>query len=86
MGKSEQASDPISMLDSLINKYYAKLYEDETFVPKIGEFIKMIEAKRKYAPVDGDQKEFWNMLEEIRKKKMGKKRAPSRSKKKAVKG
>jgi len=39
---------------------------------KLGDFIKMIEMRRKLAPSDTEQKKFWNMLEKIRQETLSK--------------
>jgi hypothetical protein len=34
---------------------------------KMGDFIKMIEFRRKLAPAESEQKKFWAMLDKVRK-------------------
>lgn len=58
--------DDLSMLDDLIRRYYRELLKSVKEHVKLGDFIKMIELRRKLAPGDADQKEFWRMLEQIR--------------------
>jgi hypothetical protein len=58
--------DDLAMLDDLIRRYYRELLKSVKEHAKLGDFIKMIELRRKLAPGDADQKEFWRMLEQIR--------------------
>lgn len=86
-GKKQESEHPqdIKMLDVLIDKYYDLLKDLNEKNPKIGDFIKMIEARRKLAPVDAEQKKFWSMLEEIRKEKLDKNKSRKVKKRKAAK-
>jgi len=63
---SNKFPDNLSMLDDLIGRYYRKLLRSIEENVKLGDFIKMIELRRKLAPSDSEQKQFWGMLEEIR--------------------
>ena len=56
----------LSMLDDLIKRCYRELLKSMKENPKLGDFIKMIELRRKLAPDDSEQKRFWKMLEKIR--------------------
>ena len=62
------------ILDDFIGQYYRglldRLNEDPTNY-KLGEFLKMIELRRKLNPDDAAQKQFWNMLERIRQERLG---------------
>ena len=56
----------LSTLDDLIKLYYSKLLKDIEKNAKLGDFLKMIELRRKLAPDDSEQKRFWKMLAKIR--------------------
>jgi hypothetical protein len=62
------------ILDDFIGQYYRglldRLNEDPTNY-KLGEFLKMIELRRKLNPDDAAQKQFWSMLERIRQERLG---------------
>ena len=60
----------LSMLDDLIRRCYRELKNIIEQNPKLGDFIKMIELRRKLAPSDADQQEFWRMLEQIRQEEL----------------
>ncbi len=62
--------DDLSMLDDLIRRCYRELKNIIEQNPKLGDFIKMIELRRKLAPSDADQLEFWRMLEQIRQEEL----------------
>jgi hypothetical protein len=77
--------DDLSMLDELIRRCYRELKNIIEQNPKLGDFIKMIELRRKLAPSDADQKEFWRMLEQIRQEELQTNNVKSpRKKKKAA--
>ncbi|MCK4632642.1 MAG: hypothetical protein KAT79_05190 [candidate division Zixibacteria bacterium] len=57
--------DDLALLDDLIGKCYSELVKSITKTAKLGDFIKMIELRRKLAPAESDQKKFWNMLARI---------------------
>ncbi len=80
--EGEESLSSLQMLDKLINKYYETLENDNQTDIKIGDFLKMIEVRRKLAPVDADQREFWNMLEKVRKEAMNDKKKRTTRKKK----
>jgi hypothetical protein len=88
--KSSQAIPEASgILDDFIGQYYRglldRLNEDPTNY-KLGEFLKMIELRRKLNPDDAAQKQFWNMLEKIRQEKLGRPVRKSRSARSVRKG
>ena len=62
--------DDLKMLDELIRCSHQKLLESLEKHVKLGDFIKMIELRRKLAPGDSDQKQFWRMLERIRQEEL----------------
>ena len=55
------------MLDNLIGTSYRQLLNETKANAKLGDLLKMIELRRKLTPSDSAQKEFWQMLERIRK-------------------
>jgi hypothetical protein len=59
--------DNLQMLDKLIERYFAELMKTKKVNAKLGDLIKMIDLRRKLAPDDADQKQFWRMLDKIRK-------------------
>jgi hypothetical protein len=61
-----QPESCMNMLDQLIKEHYNELKKQVGQEARIGDFIKMIELRRKLAPADVDQREFWSMLEKIR--------------------
>lgn len=72
------------LLLDLIYKYYQKHCEklNENDDIKIGDLLKMIELHRKIQPADSSHKQFWKMIDRIRKENESK---PVKSKKKKVK-
>jgi hypothetical protein len=63
--------EDLTMLDDLIRSYYSELLKTVEGNAKLGDFIKMIELRRKLAPADSDQKRFWRMLEKVRRETLG---------------
>jgi hypothetical protein len=61
-----QPESSLDMLDQLIEEHYNGLKGKIGQSAKIGDFIKMIDLRRKLAPADVDHREFWSMLEKIR--------------------
>jgi hypothetical protein len=59
------------MLDDLIRRCYGELLKSIQEKAKLGDFLKMVELRRKLAPGDSDQKQFWKMLEKIRRETLG---------------
>lgn len=59
------------MLDDLIRRCYGELLKSIEEHAKLGDFLKMVELRRKLAPGDSDQKQFWKMLEKIRRETLG---------------
>lgn len=67
-GKSP-ANEPqtdLHLLDDLLREVYQRLTDGKMESPKIGDFIKMIELRRKLTPQDATQKELWAALEKVR--------------------
>jgi hypothetical protein len=75
------------MLDDLIRRCYRELLKSIEEDAKLGDFLKMIELRRKLAPGDSDQKRFWKMLEKIRRETLGhdKVKRPASKKQQAAK-
>lgn len=72
-GKEEKPvpDDPLAMLDSLIGMAYKALSEhDKEINVTLGDFLKMLELRNKVAPVGSGQKEFWKLIERIRRQAM----------------
>jgi hypothetical protein len=63
---SNKFPDNLAMLDDLIRRCYRELLKSIEKHAKLGDFLKMVELRRKLAPGDSDQKQFWKMLEKIR--------------------
>ena len=63
---TKKLPENLSMLDDLIRRCYSELLKSIKENAKLGDFIKMIELRRKLAPGDSNQREFWKMLETIR--------------------
>ena len=86
MAKKQTLPPPdenLKLLDGLIGKCYRQLETKFDKNAKIGDFIKMVEFRRKLIPGDADQRKFWSMLDDIRKESMGdEKKKPGRKKKK----
>ncbi|MFZ1684008.1 MAG: hypothetical protein WAU88_07725 [Candidatus Zixiibacteriota bacterium] len=57
----------VGVLDNLIGTCYRQLIKENKANAKLGDLLKMIELRRKLTPSDSAQKEFWQMLEQIRK-------------------
>lgn len=69
----ETPSDEIMFLEDLISEHYKKLLQrikDGENI-KLGDWLKMIELKRKLTPADAEQKKFWEKLDKIRKEELG---------------
>ena len=79
--------DDLVLLDDLIGKCYSELVKSITENAKLGDFLKMIELRRKLAPAESDQKKFWTMLDRIRRDTIsdGKKGTAKRSRKSKAK-
>ena len=59
-------SGGLDLLDQLISKCYEGLEKQQKEAPKLGDFLKMIELRRKLTPHDESQKDLWQMLEKVR--------------------
>ncbi|MFH1374626.1 MAG: hypothetical protein ABII79_12600 [bacterium] len=83
---STKCSDDLVLLDDLIRKYHKELRKTVKEHAKLGDFIKMIELKHKLAPGNTDQKQFWRMLEKIRREALKQEAAESPPPKKRMDG
>jgi hypothetical protein len=61
----------IALMDDLIRKCYQELLKSVTKNVKIGDFMKMIEFRRRLAPADSAQTKFWAMLDKVRRDALG---------------
>ncbi len=80
----EDFSEAIALLDDLIVRYYRQIRNNMDENPKLGDFLKMIELRRKVSPSNAEQRKFWQMLDEIRKEELGPKPVKARKTKKRV--
>ncbi len=78
--------DTLVMLDDLIRRYYGGLLQTIDENPKIGDFIKMVELRRKLTPAGADQARFWKALEAIRLRRLGGENAKAADKPTASQG
>jgi len=67
----------LEKLDDLIQKYYGELSKVTAQNAKLEGLLKMIELRHKLAPSEADQREFWQMLENIRKEALSEVRSDS---------
>lgn len=62
--------DGLDLLDDLIAEYYLILKDKVDFDAKLGDFLKMLELRRKLAPENLEKKELWDLLRKIRDESM----------------
>ena len=74
---SDLHADLAAKLTKLINKYYKHILANVKDHAKLGDLLKMIELKLKLLPDNSDQKQFWKMMQEIRREKLPAKRTPT---------
>jgi hypothetical protein len=67
----EGLPEDIALMDELIRRYYKELLKSVKENVKMGDFIKMIEFRRKLAPAESSQKKFWAMLDKVRRETLG---------------
>lgn len=70
--KSDEKPRDVQILDELIERFYGELENQKIREVKIGDLLKMIETRRKLTPQGGDQKEFWKMIDNIRRESLEK--------------
>lgn len=56
----------LDLLDDLILKCYKAMRDQSKINAKLGDFLKMIELRRKLAPKNQEKQELWNLLRKIR--------------------
>lgn len=56
----------LAQLDQLIVKYGQLLQKQMTEDVKLGDFLKMIELRRKLSKTDAEIKDFWSLIEGVR--------------------
>lgn len=64
------ADDGLKLLDELIGKYYKTLIDRANDDAKLGDFLKMVELRRKLTPENLEKKELWDLLQKIRREAM----------------
>jgi hypothetical protein len=64
------AESGLKLLDDLIVKYGDVLMKKSDDDAKLGDFLKMIELRRKLTPENLEKKELWNLLKKIRNESM----------------
>jgi hypothetical protein len=69
-GDDHQIVDDVTKLAMLIDQFYAHIKENIGDFAKVGDLLKMIELKNKLLPDNSNQKEFWKMMEQIRRRKL----------------
>ena len=90
IAENEQAAakDGLKLLDELIGKYYRTLIDRADDDAKLGDFLKMLELRRRLTPENLEKKELWDLLQKIRReslkehpvngpKQNGKRKAPA---------
>lgn len=84
-GPSDRQGD-LHVFDEIIRRAFAEFCEGEKVNIKMGEFVmKAIKQKNDLTPQGSDQKEFWKMIEQIRKKNLAESPVSKSSKVKARK-
>lgn len=69
---NENASDiALNLLDEMITKYFSMLTEKKELKPKLGDWLKMIELRRKLQPDEKPQAELWKKLDQVRQELLG---------------
>jgi hypothetical protein len=64
------ADDGLRLLDELIGKYYEAIKNKANQDAKLGDFLKMLELRRKLTPENLEKKELWDLLRKIRREAM----------------
>ena len=64
------AESGLKLLDDLIVKYGDVLMNKSDDDAKLGDFLKMIELRRKLTPENLEKKELWDLLKKIRNESM----------------
>lgn len=64
-------------LDALIDAYFEHIQANVKKYAKPGDLLKMIELKHKLLPDNSDQKQFWKMMQQLRKEQLPPERMPT---------
>jgi hypothetical protein len=60
----------LDLLDDLIEQYYLELVTNVKEIAKMGDFLKMLELRRKLSPENQEKKQLWDLLRKIRREAM----------------
>ena len=60
----------VDLLDDLIEEWYMIL-KDKSVEAKIGDWLKMLETRKKLSPEGREKDELWGLLKKIRDKEIG---------------
>lgn len=69
-GSPDSGEDTVSKLTTLINGFFTHINANMEQFAKVGDLLKMMELRNKLLPDNSNQKEFWKMMEQIRKTKL----------------
>jgi hypothetical protein len=64
MAKSKRPDD-LAILDDLVDIFYGAIKKNES-LPKVGDFLKVIELKQKLAVTGTGEEKFWAMVNRLR--------------------
>ena len=78
--QTDEKPRDIKILDNLIEKLYNEIEKQNILEVKLGDLLKMIEVRRKLLPGGKDQKEFWKMIDNIRRESIKKPKVKSKRK------
>ena len=68
--QTDEKPRDIQILDNLIERFYKEVNDETIKGMKLGDLLKMIEIRRKLLPGGKDQKEFWKMIDNIRRESL----------------
>ncbi|MBD3402796.1 hypothetical protein GF420_07860 [candidate division GN15 bacterium] len=60
----------ITKLDELITSLFTEINDNVRKHAKLGDLIRMIELRQKLLPDNSSQREFWKMMEQIRREQL----------------
>jgi hypothetical protein len=69
-GGDRRVESIIDQLDLLIDEYITQIRDDIAKHAKAGDLIRMIELRHKLMPDSSRQKEFWKVIEDLRREKL----------------
>ena len=75
--RTSKSDGTVEILDDLVKRYYKELDDKKLTTTRLGDLLKMIELKHKLAPDKSGNDEFWKMLQQIRREKLGRKTTPT---------